>query len=69
MLKQAAFFNARRAERRNMDKLKEMIKGLKDGQVLKIYFDNDRREEIADGKTKGAGVHTRGAEEGYMADS
>ncbi len=61
MHKQAAFFIARRAERRSMNELNENIKTLKDGQVLKIYFERFGKEAV-DGRNERTGVYPRGAE-------
>ena len=58
-------FYARRAEGRSMNELKESIHKLKDGQILKVYFDRIGKEE-ADGRDERAGVHTRGAEAGHL---
>ena len=52
-----------------MNELNENIKTLKDGQVLKVYFDEIGKEETADGSKERAGIYPRGAEEGYLDES
>ena len=39
-----------------------------DGQVLQVWFDSMGKEED-DGESERTGVHTRGAESGYLAES
>ena len=51
-----------------MEKIKEVAKKLRDGQVLQVYFDTIGKEN-ADGRKERTGVYPRGAEEGYLAES
>ena len=47
-----------------MTELQESIKGLRDGQVLQVYFDRFGKEETGDGSKERTGVYPRGAEKG-----
>ena len=51
-----------------MEKVKEMVNGLKEGRILKVYFTGLEKED-ADGRKERTGVYPRGAEEGYLAES
>ena len=50
-----------------MEKVKEMVNGLKEGRILKVYFTGLEKED-ADGREERTGVYPRGAEEGYLAE-
>ena len=52
-----------------MEKIQETAKNLRDGQILKVYFDEIGKEETADGSKERAGIYPRGAEEGYLDET